>query len=529
MSTNNKTSVLIESQLPEYLAEDGPNLVAFLKAYYQWMETSGQVTEVSKNIFNSKDIDTTNLSKYYLHFRSMLLQDFPEEIRADKRLVTKRIIDLYQSKGTDLSYNLLFRILYGQDVQLFNPGEYILRASDGRWTKRTNIQLGAPFSGNIENIVGKVVTGQTSGAKGTVTTSVTTFEIGVEVKKLTVKDVTGTFLDFEQVLSDDNIGGFVVRLNGPLGDIKFGTVTASGGSGHQLGDTVRFTSSSGSGANGIVISTTDTPSPGTITRIRVQNQGSDYNANQPVTVSNLSRTGTTNASGDPVVVGAVTENGSYIGTKGFLSWDQKLHDSYYYQEYSYVIKSQKALKVYRDIVRDVLHPSGTRMFGQMDFSNNLDATGLSVESVFSSNLLRVVSISPNTVFGLTTVLAPEIDIADGIGPDTTIGSPSVLVVANGFIYIANNNIISSYLSTQISQLLSQPVIIGTAKVVQGDGGFDFTTFLNSGATVEIQDIIPGGTGNTTYIVNTVFSNTTFTLNTDFVGSTTSNAIFRYTS
>ena len=94
MAAEHKTSVLIESQLPEYLREEGPNLVAFLKAYYQWMETTGQVTNVSKTIFESKDIDTTNLDNYYTYFKNLVLSEFPEEIRADKRLVSKKILDL---------------------------------------------------------------------------------------------------------------------------------------------------------------------------------------------------------------------------------------------------------------------------------------------------------------------------------------------------------------------------------------------------------------------------------------------------
>ena len=530
MAAEHKTSVLIESQLPEYLREEGPNLVAFLKAYYQWMETTGQVTNVSKTIFESKDIDTTNLDNYYTHFKNLVLSEFPEEIRADKRLVSKKILDLYQSKGSDLSYNLLFRILYGVDVEVFDPSEYILRASDGRWIKRTTIQLGAPFSGNIDDIIGKQVTGQTSGAKGTVTTSITTFELGVEVKRLTLTEVTGTFLDFEQVLTSDTIGGFIQSLAGPLGDLRFGTATSSGGAGHQLGDNVRFTGTSGSGANGIVTSTVNTPSAGTITNIRVINQGSNFNSLEPVTVTNLSRSGTTNASGDPVVVGAVTETGSYQGTKGFLSWDQKLHDSYYYQQYSYVLKSSKALSVYRDIVRDILHPAGTRMFGQVDFDVNIDLTTLQVDSLLSSTLIKPSSIASTTTFSSNTVVfAPHIEMETPISSTLAFGTNKVFVSANGFINVVNNQVISSYTSRTISSLLNQPVIIGTAKVVQGDGNFNFSTFLRGGQEIEIQDITPGGTGNTSYIVNTVFTSTTFTLNTNFVGTTTSNAVFRYTT
>jgi hypothetical protein len=48
------TSLLVPSQLPEFVRDDPnyANFVLFLKAYYEWMEQSGQVMDKSKNILN---------------------------------------------------------------------------------------------------------------------------------------------------------------------------------------------------------------------------------------------------------------------------------------------------------------------------------------------------------------------------------------------------------------------------------------------------------------------------------------------
>jgi hypothetical protein len=168
------------------------------------------------------------------------------------------------------------------------------------------------------------------------------------------------------------------------------------------------------------------------------------------------------------------------------------------------------------------------MFGQVDFDVNIDLTTLQVDSLLSSTLIKPNSIASTTSFSSNTVVfAPHIDMETPISSTLAFGTNKVFVAANGFIHVVNNQVISSYTSRTISSLLNQPVIIGTAKVVQGDGNFNFSTFLRGGQEIEIQDITPGGTGNTSYIVNTVFTSTTFTLNTDFVGTTTSNAIFRY--
>ena len=108
------------------------------------------------------------------------------------------------------------------------------------------------------------------------------------------------------------------------------------------------------------------------------------------------------------------------------------------------------------------------------------------------------------------------------------GNPAVYQagLANGFIRIANNNIISSYLTKTISPYLAEPVLLGTGFVVKGEGT-SFSTIVTGGSQIEINDIIPGTTGNTTYIVNTVYSNTTLTINTIFAGSAMANGTFIY--
>jgi len=677
MATDNKISTLLESQVPGYLLEEGPNLVAFLKAYYEWMETTGQVTEVSKNHLNNRDIDTTDLDKFYEYFKREVLADFPDNVLADKRLVAKRIKDLYRAKGSAAAYNLLFRILYNQNVSIYKPSENVLRASDGRWTEQTLIRLGAPIVGNFEGIVGLQVTGRSSGAKGTVISVLTVFESGIEVKQLRLKDVTGVFQDLEIVETTTGVSGRLVNSVGPLVDVLIGAQGTTGGTGHQVGDSVSFISNRGTGANGTVVATTDqsvtftvtdggsgysvgnttvtitggnprggitgevsvtsisntetievytdsiqglsdtpigfgptyssnsgvissnlassnsstslsvalgredvvtgaisginvvfgnyvedlptvfaidstispleisdgsggikgrnaviTPSfqPGSITNVSVDNGGSLYNSTFSINIKNLTRTAI-NGIGDPVVSGVITQAGNYTGTKGFLSWDQRLQDNYYYQEFSYVIKSQQALKTYRNIVRDVIHPAGTKLFGQIDIEVEADLTGLSVETLVTTDLIGgkfgIGSIGPLSTVG-TPLISRDVTV-DSIASTLTVTPTAVLyLAANGFIHVSNNNVISPYLANPITTYLNDPVLYGTQFVVQGDGGVPFLDILQGGSQVQITDTIPGTTGNTTYIVNTVFSNTAFSLNTQFTGESMANGTFLYT-
>ena len=64
----------------------------------------------------------------------------------DKRLFLKRVKDFYQSKGTDKSLILLFRMLFNEEVEVYYPKNDMLRVSAGNFT--SDIIL------NIKNLTG---------------------------------------------------------------------------------------------------------------------------------------------------------------------------------------------------------------------------------------------------------------------------------------------------------------------------------------------------------------------------------------
>ncbi len=63
---------------------------------------------------------------------------------------------------------------------------------------------------------------------------------------------------------------------------------------------------------------------------------------------------------------AVKSKGTYRSTRSHLNdRDQKISDSYYYQDYSYVIKSKKPINVWRKVITDTVHPAGFKVFGNL--------------------------------------------------------------------------------------------------------------------------------------------------------------------
>lgn len=60
-----------------------------------------------------------------------------------------------------------------------------------------------------------------------------------------------------------------------------------------------------------------------------------------------------------------TDQNLYLDNKGFLSNNIKLQDSYFYQKFSYVIKTARNISEWEDIFTRLVHPSGFIFFGEI--------------------------------------------------------------------------------------------------------------------------------------------------------------------
>ena len=119
---NNKTSILVPYQLPEFIRDnpDYTNFVSFLQAYYEWMEQSGNVMDLSKNLLNYRDVDNTT-DEFLKYFYNDFLTYFPKELLEDptknKSTIVKLAKELYKSKGTRASLEFFLKFL-GQRLSI---------------------------------------------------------------------------------------------------------------------------------------------------------------------------------------------------------------------------------------------------------------------------------------------------------------------------------------------------------------------------------------------------------------------------
>jgi hypothetical protein len=151
-----KTSLLIPQQLPEFVRDniDYSTFVDFIQAYYEWLETaysangsvttantSGEgVTYGAKNLLNYMDVDST-LDGFVSYFLKDFLPYIPEDALTDKRKLLKIAKEFYLSKGTEKSYQFLFRALYDSQAEIFNTSDVILKDSDGKWIVSKSLRI----------------------------------------------------------------------------------------------------------------------------------------------------------------------------------------------------------------------------------------------------------------------------------------------------------------------------------------------------------------------------------------------------
>jgi hypothetical protein len=151
MSRTNLSAV-VARQLPEHIREDYPTFVAFVEAYYEYLQAQGV------DFTTIRDIDRT-LESFVDQFRKELAYNLPN-ITQDERFLLQNVKDQYLAKGSEGSYKLLFKLLFGKEVELVYPGRSMLRASDGRWNQEISLFAKVDY-GDPEEVVGKLVDIQT--------------------------------------------------------------------------------------------------------------------------------------------------------------------------------------------------------------------------------------------------------------------------------------------------------------------------------------------------------------------------------
>ena len=244
-------SPLIKQQFPEFYSEQGPLFILFAEEFFRWLESNdSQYSNYSdavkdgnyiyhlRRLLEYRDIDTT-IDEFHIHFREKFLLGIGSNAKVSQARLIKAAKDIFSSKGTDRSFDLLFKILFNTSVEIYVPGNDLLKPSSGKWVEPYYIEL--TKEQRTTNFVGKKITGLKSGAQAF-------------VDYLITRNVNGKFIDIayltkinnKQFLSNEIIidSGTVVGAPKVLGSLNSISVTISGEL-FTLGELVDVISSSG--------------------------------------------------------------------------------------------------------------------------------------------------------------------------------------------------------------------------------------------------------------------------------------------
>lgn len=103
----------------------------------------------------------------------------------------------------------------------------------------------------------------------------------------------------------------------------------------------------------------------------------------------------------PITGPLCVRDGSFVSDQGFLSDNNRIHDSYLWQDYSYVIQVGRVIDEWRDIVKKVIHPAGMMMFGELTLLSKVEGKRLKDAYLFLFyEIIKNVDVTVKNMDGL---------------------------------------------------------------------------------------------------------------------------------
>lgn len=243
-------SPLVQSHFPEFYKDQGPLFILFVEEYFRWLENNandyssytdtlldGNPIYHSRNLLNYRDIDKT-VDSFFVYFKEKYLKGIEIETNISKRRLIKASQDLFSSKGSERSLDLFFKLIYGTKIEIYSPGEDILKPSDGTWVLPTYLELSR--TSRTLQYIGKEITGSLSSATAFVEYIITRNINGKLIDIAFLSNVKGNFRVGEIVLDDPNTTD-APKIIGSLSGVN---ITA-GGELFSVGEIVNVVSARG--------------------------------------------------------------------------------------------------------------------------------------------------------------------------------------------------------------------------------------------------------------------------------------------
>ena len=180
--------LLIDDEIITYTSKDGNNFYGCIRGFNG--VTSYQNPTITDQLIFSESSSADHLSNAEVKNLSILfLKEFLNKVKRqitpgfdgrelysglNESLFIKQSIDFYSSKGTDSSFKILFNALYGQNVEVIKPRDFLIEPSNAQYriTKDLVVEI---LSGDPSLLEGKTLYQDSDGffpkANGTITSA----------------------------------------------------------------------------------------------------------------------------------------------------------------------------------------------------------------------------------------------------------------------------------------------------------------------------------------------------------------------
>jgi len=123
--------------------------------------------------------------------------------------------------------------------------------------------------------------------------------------------------------------------------------------------------------------------------------------NSSTIIPNFDNIGDGTATGHMTSSAIGTSEGRYLNTDGHLSSNKRLQDNYYYQDYSYVLKTRTSIEKWKNTILDIIHPAGTAVFGDVYILTSTTALNSHINTyeieILDENILSSLSTQIHTL------------------------------------------------------------------------------------------------------------------------------------
>lgn len=456
----------IPSQLSYAINRDYPHFVEFLSAYFEWMSQKGHVYDSLETFMDDTDIFSENVDKFSRALRNEYMPMIPESALKGKAEFIRWSREFNAVRGSKKSFDLLFRFLFDETMtSIYLPKDNVFRLSDGTWIEDTHLMYITRFT-DVDpehcyvSQTYKDSQGVTCFARGLVQSSIN-FDVNYyKAKLLTLTNIEGRFVLDQPVV--------IHALKGDVKESIYPTISGAkkviDSGGNRIYDTIKFEGfndydihrSVSSGTCDLKISSrlvsnqikVKTPDGLTITDFRFDGRylsGLDTSIKEvivtlpstgyyifiddvddkgyvfhhtvkqaPIGFPRNTRSIGSNAVYEVAPSATCLLGGHFQNNRGQLSSDMYLTDSFYYQDYSYVIKTQQDITAYAQVVNDMVHPSGFVMFGET-YHNALFKSDTTFDIIEDSILESSVTTMAKNSLGMNYKFVAM--FADKLSPD----------------------------------------------------------------------------------------------------------------